>query len=822
MSFESCVRKVRDVAKEIDDELVNEAADEIASRIKEIEAKDGVPRLSEEIVRAANDVIRDREVNLTIQKRQAMLNRLRKLEVIRYIKDNFSDDAVDGVRAVLVGTNSNKVGSRFSAAAMQTELRDTYLTGVADDLDRLGPEAALAFKNGSIDEDIARELFRLTDAAGPEGKSKIAKQIAEVVHKWQEIARADANRAGAAIPQLKGYIVNQSHDMFKIRQSKEEWMQFMMDNLDWAATERARGKAINKRQEFLDGVYEGVSTGAHFTADGQGASGPGFANLGRRAAVQRLLHFKDADSWFNYNKEFGLDNIREAIFHGLERSASNTGLMQKLGPSARDNLNEVINQVGRSLKGEDRVKFANSRAKFDNFISELDGSTRIPGNATAAQYSAVIRAFTTMGRLGLSVLTSVADLATVSSELKYQGSNMFTPYHNMLGGVGAGLAKSEKRSLLNSLGVAMESMQYEYISRWDAHDSLPGKISRLQSLYFKYNLLTPWTDRVRSASALSMSNLMASNKKLTFNALNPDTKRVLELFDINAREWDILRKYAIETAENGQEFMVTNKINDIPLKEFHGKSRLREDLRRKYHSYLVDRTDHAVIRPDQRTNAILRQGSQPGTPLGELIRFITQFKGFPVAFSQKVLGREIYGRGSNTFLEAMRSGQGSFTGLVGVFVQSTILGYLGMSLKDMAKGREPRDPFDGKTALASMLQGGGMGFYGDFLFGELKKTYGGGPISGLVGPVLGAGEDIFDIIGRARDGDVVAPKLTRFLINNTPGVATASNLLYTRWAFDYLVTMQIQESLNPGYMKRVERRLDENGTPFIVSPREVY
>ena len=64
------------------------------------------------------------------------------------------------------------------------------------------------------------------------------------------------------------------------------------------------------------------------------------------------------------------------------------------------------------------------------------------------------------------------------------------------------------------------------------------------------------------------------------------------------------------------------------------------------------------------------------------------------------------------------------------------LGYLSMTLKELAKGRTPREPDDaasyGKLVAAAMVQGGGLGIYGDFLFGEANRV-GGGMIASLAG-----------------------------------------------------------------------------------------
>ena len=121
-------------------------------------------------------------------------------------------------------------------------------------------------------------------------------------------------------------------------------------------------------------------------------------------------------------------------------------------------------------------------------------------------------------------------------------------------------------------------------------------------------------------------------------------------------------------------------------------------------------------------------------------------------------------------------------------------------------------------ASAAFLQGGGAGIYGDFIFGEMRNRFGGGVLNTVAGPVFGTAEDIMDIYGRVKAGDDAAAKAFRVAVNNTPFL----NMFYTRMALDYLLLYNIQEQLNPGYLRRMERRIEkENGQTFLIKPSEV-
>ena len=62
----------------------------------------------------------------------------------------------------------------------------------------------------------------------------------------------------------------------------------------------------------------------------------------------------------------------------------------------------------------------------------------------------------------------------------------------------------------------------------------------------------------------------------------------------------------------------------------------------------------------------------------------------------------------------------------------TVLGYVAQSAKEMARGKTPRDPSLAATWQSSLLQGGGMGIYGDFIMGDFSR-FGRTPVETLAG-----------------------------------------------------------------------------------------
>jgi hypothetical protein len=335
-------------------------------------------------------------------------------------------------------------------------------------------------------------------------------------------------------------------------------------------------------------------------------------------------------------------------------------------------------------------------------------------------------------------------------------------------------------------------------------------MNRATRTFMRWNLSEWWVNKMRSSAALGMSHHMALNADRQFADLGAEYQRVLSLYRIGEDEWNAIRASAQKHVD-GNAYIVPENIAD---KAAADKLRL----------YLTDQTTFLALEPDAKTRAIILQGSRPGTWTGEFYRFALQFKSFTGAYMQKVMGREIFGRGydGDGAWGALKNGNGEFLGLVQVMAMSTLFGYGSMALKDLAKGKTPRDPTESpkmaaKVFFAAMVQGGGAGIYGDFLFGESSRA-GGGTVETLAGPTFSAVGRAVDIYHRAVRGEDVAATALRETINNTP----FAGLFYTKMAFDYLFLFRIQESLNPGYLRRLEQRVkNENAQTFLLRPSEV-
>lgn len=828
MSFEACLSEIRKAAdRDLTDEELDDLLSELQKRQKRIRAEQTLHDPDEVAKRAAAEMADDLKFQAMIERRNAAINLVRRLEALDFVRTQFADDPALGLESLLTGVNRSVQGARASASAQQRQLMNWYTGRLIADMEIQGLWKVLV--SGTLDRDIARALWTLDNPQAPAFKGPgEAMDIAKIVRKWQEQARVDANKAGAWIRKMPGYIVRQSHDVYKIRAAGfEKWKADILPRLDIGRT-FDDGTDIDKA---LRQVYDNLASGIHLKAQPAPTGFKGPRNIAKKVSAERVLHFKDADAWTDYNTTYGSGSLREALMFGLEQQARTTGLMRVLGPNPENNFNMIADEL---LKGiEDpalKQRFGEvigQRGWLRNRLAAVDGSMLMPANAMAAQVASSTRAVQSMAKLGGAVISAVTDVPVYGSEMRYQGRSMLSGMAEAIAGLAKGRNRRELAEIDGMLGVVFDGMRGDITARFSGHDDLPGVMSRMMRTFFKFNGLTWWTDTIRATAARAMSHRLALNRAVGWAELDPDLKRTLGLYGIDAEKWGIIRQASAKLAD-GREYVVPEAVREVPDQALFNYLRkrdmkptasrvaaLRDEIEGQLRSYFVDRAEYAVITPDARTVAIMQRGTRPGTVEGELLRFVGQFKSFPVAVLQKAVGREVYGRGATNLRQALRNGNGEMLGLAQLLVWTTLFGYGAMSAKDILKGRTPRDPLDPATWGAAMVQGGGAGIYGDFLFGDLRTRFGGGVVSSFLGPTVTGAEAFFDIIGRLRNGDDTAAAGLRFVVNNTP----FANLFYTRIALDYLFLYQVQEAINPGFLRRMEKRVEkENAQTFLMRP----
>ncbi len=732
-----------------------------------------------------------------------------------------------------------------------------------------------------FERDVAREMARANGAtAVPATGNKDAVLAGRIFAEAIEAGRRMQNRQGAWIGKIDGYIGRQSHDRLRVaggfwrelkgaglrgitdwnaarlaasRRAFREWRDFIRPRLhestfDTVRWDRAEAQPLfdagviddvyDEREVFLYRVWSDIVTGRHEQLIGMSDFGDYRPPAGKARAVSRprVLHFAGPDAWMDYAERFSRGGLYGALMGDLERAGRNSALMARWGPSPEAARRAEVERLSAAARARgdtgavDRLNDRMRQAEFD----EVSGAANAPENLRLAIIGRSIRTMEVLSKLGGVVLSALSDGSFAAQRMKRAGGTYLDGYSGLLGGV-MRLQGEERKAVADALDVGARSAAAHLTARFAASDGPMGWASWAQRLFYKVNGFEFWIDGAREGLAATLASVWGRQADRAWSALEAGTREDFQRFGIDEGAWNLLRKGAAELSD-GRRYLTTDAVEavtDEDLLAWSGKAvdaddadalaravdDAREDLRLRFQTMVSSVLDDTMTEARARERVGLTRGLKPGTVAGEAMRTFTQFW----SFSQAVIGRHL--------APAMRgyAGQSPVALMAHLIVASTALGYLSLQMKQLAKGREPRglenddgDSLAGSLFIASLLQGGGLGIYGDFLFGEANRSGLPATVSSLMGPAVGDAERLFQIVNQAVWGDGAekvdaAGDATKWGITMLPG----ANLWYTRWALDYLVLWRMQEAMSPGYLQRYERRVERStGSEFLISPSE--
>lgn len=752
------------------------------------------------------------------------------------------------VRAILTGVEGNKRGLADSVDARMNQSEVAIISPLEADLKQAGVLDALLDRSHDFDRDIGRELWRLEDqAAGKPTGNEAAAKIAKILHTYQEKIRLRLNKAGAWIGKQAHYVTRQSHDMWKIAAATaEEWVSFIRPLLD----ERTFDGVEGDRDAWLREIYNALRTGIHENTTGaSGPAGPkGAGVMAKRLSQGRVLHFKDADSWMTYNERFGRGHIADSIFRGLMHGARNAALMEQFGTNPEAMYRDWMDRlIARANKRGDAETVKRLQGQWnDRIFDTITGKANQPADVTLGKIGSMARLVNQVRMLGFVLFSSIGDLGVNSAMLRHNGVPVLERYEGMVRGL-LPTASKERAYAATMLGAAHDSLLGDVISRFRSEDDRLGRMSAQVSRFHRWTGLTYWTDAMRRSCALMLSHNLARQAAKAFGNLPQRLQITLRRYGIEEAEWRALRKAKMFAAD-GRHYILPAHLTDLSdeaVAHLGGEPEaMKVDLQRKLQTYIIDQVREGMTEGTAGTRTMANWGTQSGTVAGEMVRLMMQFKSYAFTYMSRTMKRELMrmGPGNETgdfrgFRRAVMAGA-DVPGLAWLIATTTALGYVSMSLKDLAKGRDPRVPETksdfAKVVAASAVQGGGAGIFGDFLFGEANR-FGGGPLTTLAGPTAGVLSDAVLLYQSIKDGYIhygfthkanqeAGSALLRFGINDVPWPAAIPqaallNTFYAKSAMEYLVYYRLQEMMNPGYLRRYENRVrQENSQGFWLSP----
>lgn len=674
-------------------------------------------------------------------------------------------------------------------------------------------------RNPAQMNNLVREAF------GEHTGDTAARELAEAWADAAEAARVRFNAAGGDIGKRSDWGLPQAHDSMLVRKAGfETWAAAIKPRLDPARMIDPLTELPIKPERLddaLKAVYETISTDGWAKIKPSGAArGHKLAN---RRADHRFLVFKDAESWLEYNSEFGARDPFSAMVSHIDGMARDIALLETFGPNPTSTIRwaqETVQKRAALTKGaEDVRRKADNKAKTaidrtDAMLAIFDGSALSPVNSTAARIMGDVRNVLTSAQLGGAFLSATSDVSFQRMAAKYNGLSTTRALGNIVRLMGDDASKEQ----LVRAGLVAENWTEGALgmARYQ-QDFMGGEWSRrLADTVMRVSGLSPWTQNGRFAFGWEFMGTMAENSSKAFEALDAPFKRSLERYGIDGAAWDKLR--AVKPYRHqGVRFLRPEDVAQAkgldPVEA--------QDLATRYLEMIQTEMEFAVPTASLRARATLNNAkTNPGGALGEVVRAGKMYKNFPITLFFTHIRRAM-----NEFQGG--SGLSRLGYATDMVISTTLMGAFAMQMKDMAKGRDPR-PMTGEHAAsfwgAASLQGGGLGLFGDLLFADLNR-FGGGFAASAAGPVANAITDVANITAgnffQAINGEDTnfGREAVRLAKRYTPG----SSLWYGRLAlerslFDRLDTWADPVAARRSQRKRVRDATRDYGTGYWWAP----
>lgn len=730
-----------------------------------------------------------------------------------------ASDPGDGVQALL---SRRRGAGGQTVEGLYESIRRSYRREMTDAIVAFRARLTGQRRNKETLNNVVRELF------GENTGDELARGIAETFTRVSERARTRFNAAGGHIGKLERWALPQTHDSSKVRRvGRDEWTAFIGERLDWDAMAMSHNNGVRfrdaEKRSILEQAYQDIRT------NGYSKTGPtvrrGSAKYNQRAD-HRFFQFRDAAAWQDYNAKFGSgrDAFRVMLGH-LDSMSSDIAQMEILGPNPNHGfayLKDVamdLAQRSRDPKAPDRARQRLMQA--DRMFDMLNGATNMPENERVARGFSALRSSLTAAHLGSAVISSVTDFNTNRLAASFVGMNQAGFLRQMT----RLMSSSDFRADANRLGLIFENAvdQGNAVARYELENLHVEWAARTADFTIRASGLGYLTEIQRQSFGMEFMSTMASKwREFSWDELGTKGsgwrrmmdrrfKTAMEAYGWDAEAWEALRAAGTHKLKNGLEVVRAQDIEAL------GNQRVA-DL---YMETITQMTEFAVPSSDTHGRALVLGGTRPGSLGGELIRAGLQFKAFPITMLTTQISRIMNEWNSGRRMNAVGYG-------ASLLIGSTMLGAVALWLKDIVAGRDPRNATTPKFWAAAIAQGGGLGIFGDFFFGDVNR-FGGGVGSSLGGPMTSFVDDLAKLTignlqevvigGETLSGANAGREAVNFLETYTPG----SSLWYARLALEREVFDRLQRAVDPNAERSFaaqNRYPDDVGTQFFSTPGE--
>lgn len=670
------------------------------------------------------------------------------------------------------------------------------------------------FTDQELVQKIVRERF------GENTGDALAKKISDKMGNVFETMRERFNRNGGDIGKLDNWGLPQTHNLEKIAKAgKEAWVNKAESLIDTRQYVHENGDYYSQQEirSLLEYTYDTLSSdGANKIEVGRQATGGGTSKVTNRHSESRVLHFKDAESWLEYQSEFGGMQFVDLVESHINGLSKDIAMVENLGSNPKTALKILMDAAAKKdwEKGIEANKTNNSRKRAQTMFDEFSGGNS-PQSQVLANLMLAYRSMNVASMLGGTTIASIADQATIAKTASVHN----VAYRKAFGGLLEQLNPANKadRELAHSLGLATEEMLGS-IARWsdDGLTSTYGKsekLARISSGVASQVMRVSLLNALTAASKVGFTKLLMEkygrlSRSKAWGDLDIQDRELLSSTGLDERAWQVFQLAEPVIDRKGNQLMSARSIYEIPdekLAAFGDPKQVKDQVASQLQAHLLDEQGMAVIEAGLRERTWMTVGAK-GTITGEVFKGLTQFKSFSASFLMR--------QGSRMVAQEGLKGKAAYG--VPLFVTMTLLGGLVVQLRELLNGNDPQTIYDsndpkkaGSFFMRSLVAGGGLPVLGDILVagtdtsGRDANSFVSGPLGSDFSAALGLTVGNLTQYNEGKDTNF-GNEAFKFVKGKIP----AQNLWYTKAAINRMVFDEIQDAVAPGYREKALRKAE--------------
>lgn len=746
-------------------------------------------------------------------------------EALEAFQSNFDEAKIrkmrHGIKLASIITDVEKRGIKYSEKAVELSENvmtrsDTVFRQLSQDMNEFIEKGRSKYAGLVRDTKFMPDVIR--EMGGRKTGNGEAARFSAALRNVYDKAGNRFRNAGGLLETLEDYYPQMHAPNLLRKVTEDEWKDFLFPLLD-------RGKMIDfetglpitdeRLLEMMSDDFKDILTNGRHTKAKRIDAGQDFfsgVEVYKRKANMRFYRFKSPDDFLIYNEKFGTgkDGLYDLVINSIKSFSNDIALLETYGPLPNEmNRGLVLRASTEGSHARERL----AQASYD-IVSGVAGST-----AQDSRWFGVVAGSQNLIRAALlpaAPLSALSDAAFLTLAAKVNGlpqTAVLKRYTSLMNP----LAK-EDREIAKASGLIHDIVHGQAIGeeRYAGESMAYGATATLANFTNVGSGLRYMTTAAKNAATLELEAMLAREVKKPFASLGKEFKAAAIAHGITEQDWAILRKIPAWVPKDGVGFLGSKAIFD-----HIGSTEDAIALASKIDDWGLNIGKLATNEPTVMTKAIttgqVLGDARKGTALRAFVSSVMMLKSFPIT----VMNRHL-------FPYISRAKQGDYSYLAQMLLLGTTLGGVAIMSKDLSQGKTPR-AIDGNFVMAALLQSGGLGIMGDFMFAKYNR-FGQDPLVSLMGPVFGLSSDTMRLLkgsfdraledGTEKAFDNFRRDAFKYVKRYNP--VAVPKFWYTRLVAERLMFDEMERIINPRFeadKRRIEKRMrDDYGQEYWWRP----